>query len=103
MSTVSVEHIEIDDRGHARIAGSRIKVIHLVAERQANGWTVEELQQAHPHLSLSAIHDAFAYYYDHRELLDDQLKEDFAFAESMRKAANQEGLLARLQAKRDAS
>jgi uncharacterized protein (DUF433 family) len=99
MSSVSVEHLEIDNRGHARIAGSRIKVIHLVAERQANGLTVEQLHAEHPHLALAAIHAAFAYYYDHQQELDQELREDFQFAEDMRASAGQEGLLAVLRAR----
>jgi hypothetical protein len=45
MTTTLSGHIEVDDNGVARITGSRIKVIHLVMEQRANGWSAEETQQ----------------------------------------------------------
>jgi uncharacterized protein (DUF433 family) len=74
---VSIEHIAIDDRGNARLAGSRIKVQHIVELKQAHSYTAEQLQsEAYPHLSLAQIHAALAYYYDHREQIDKQIKDD---------------------------
>jgi uncharacterized protein (DUF433 family) len=74
---VSVEHIAIDANGDARIAGSRVKVKHIIAVKQAQGYTAEQLHaEAYPHLPLAAIYDALAYYCDHREEIDRQIKED---------------------------
>jgi uncharacterized protein (DUF433 family) len=74
---VSIEHIAIDERGNAHIAGSRIKVQHIVELKQAHSYTAEQLQsEAYPHLRLGQIHAALAYYYDHQEQIDKQIKED---------------------------
>jgi hypothetical protein len=47
-----------------------MKVVELVVERQAYGWSPEELQFQHPYLDLGQIYSALAYYWDHREDLD---------------------------------
>ena len=73
---VSIEHIAIDDRGNARIAGSRIKVQHIIELKRAQGYTAEQVQEAYPHLSLAQIYAALTYYYDHQEQIDRKIKED---------------------------
>ena len=74
---VSVEHIEIDERGSAKLVGQRIKVTHIIALMQAHGYTAEQLQaEAYPHLSLAQVYSALAYYYDHQSDIDRQIKED---------------------------
>jgi uncharacterized protein (DUF433 family) len=42
-----------------------MKVIELVREQDAYGWSPEELHFQHPYLSLGQIHSALAYYWDH--------------------------------------
>ncbi len=37
--------------------------------QMAYGWTPAEIQINHRHLSMSQIHSAFAYYWDHKEEL----------------------------------
>jgi uncharacterized protein (DUF433 family) len=81
LTIATINHIDVDERGVARIAGSRIKVIHLVMEKRANGWGPEELQEQFPHLTLAQIHSAFAYFYDHQEQLDQQIDESVRHAE----------------------
>lgn len=70
MSTVATTHIEIDEYGVAWIADANTKVIEVVLDRLAYGWSPEEIHFQHPHLALSQIHAALAYYYDHQEELD---------------------------------
>ena len=90
MTTTLSGLIEVDDQGIARVAHSRIKVIHLVMEKSANGWGPEEMQGNFPHLSLAAVYAAFTYYYDHQAECDAQIEASEKFAEEMR-AANPEG------------
>lgn len=74
---VSTEHIAIDERGQAKLAGHRIKVKHIVALKQAHGYTAEQLQaEAYPHLGLNQIYAALTYYHDHQVEIDRQIKED---------------------------
>lgn len=82
MSQVSVEHIEINQAGEAKLVGSRIKVKHLAAVKQSHGYSAEQIQQeVYPHLSLAQIHAALAYYYDHQSEIDNSLSSDNAIHE----------------------
>jgi uncharacterized protein (DUF433 family) len=85
MTTVMDGHIVVDDRGIARIEGSRIKVMHLVMAMQSECGTAEKLHEWYPHLKLSAIYAALAYYHDHREQIDTQIKASIEFADRMRR------------------
>lgn len=82
---VSIEHIEINENGEAKLAGHRIKVKHIVGIMQAQGYTAEQVQsEAYPHLLRSQVYAALAYYHDHQEEIDRQIQEDDAFAERER-------------------
>jgi uncharacterized protein (DUF433 family) len=67
------DHIEVDAKGVARIAGSRIKVSGLVRDARLYGWGVKELHEQFPHLTLAQLHAAFVYYHDHQEEVDRQI------------------------------
>ena len=69
------EHITIDERGVPFIVGTTMKVIELVAEKLAYGWSPEELHLQHPYLTLGQIHSALAYYYDHEEKLNKDIEQ----------------------------
>lgn len=76
MSTVETkyEHITIDERGVTLISGTNMKVVELVAEKIAYGWSPEELRLQHPYLTLGQIHSALAYYYDNEEKLNKDIE-----------------------------
>jgi uncharacterized protein (DUF433 family) len=74
MSTTIAAHIEIDDQGVAWITGANTKVIEVVLDRLAYGWSPEEIHFQHSHLSLADIHAALAYYYDHQDELDSEIE-----------------------------
>jgi uncharacterized protein (DUF433 family) len=77
-------HIEIDDKGVASITGANTKVVEVVLDRLAYGWSPEEIHFQHPHLSLAQIHSALAYYYDNQEKLDSEIEERRQEAERLR-------------------
>ncbi len=56
------EQIGTHEGGVDLIEGTNMKVIELVVEMTAYGWSAEELQFQHPYLSLKQIHSALAYY-----------------------------------------
>jgi uncharacterized protein (DUF433 family) len=87
MSSPLIEHIHLDERGVARIAGTRTKVIHIVMDKLAHSWSPEEIHAQHPHLTLADIHAAFAYYYDHRAELDAEIERDLSTANEADAAA----------------
>jgi len=75
MSTLLETHIELDERGVPWISGANTKVIEVVLDKIANGSSPEEIHFQHPNLSLSQIHSALAYYYDHKEEMDREISE----------------------------
>ncbi len=83
MTVVPLEYIEIDDRGVAKLIGSRSKVRQVVMDVQ-NGKTPEQVHDAYPHLSMAQIHAALAYYYDHKDAIDAEIEEGRRFVEEMR-------------------
>ncbi|MFN0106203.1 MAG: DUF433 domain-containing protein [Bryobacteraceae bacterium] len=74
MTTVFTTQIEIDANGVAWIGGTRVKVIEVIVERMAHGWSPEEVHFQHPHLSLAQIHGALTYYYENQEEIDAQIQ-----------------------------
>lgn len=70
MSAGLTTRIEVDAAGVAWIAGANTKVIEIVLDRIAHGWSPEEIHFQHVHLSLAQIHAALAYYYENQEHLD---------------------------------
>ena len=97
MTVASIEHIEVDNSGTARIVGQRTKVIQIVMDKMANGWSPEEIQSQYPHLSLAQIHAALAYYYDHQAQLDAQIQRDLQHAEQMRDQAEPSPIVQKLR------
>jgi uncharacterized protein (DUF433 family) len=97
MTTVMDGHIEVDDHGTARIAGTRMRVMHLVMEKIANKWDAEELKRQFQHLSMSQIHAALAYYYDHQSDLDARIHTSAEEAERMHQDAGESRFIARLR------
>jgi uncharacterized protein (DUF433 family) len=64
------EHIVLVDEKVPVILGTNMKVIELVLDKVAYGWSPEELHFQHPDLTLGQIHSALAYYWDHQDELD---------------------------------
>jgi uncharacterized protein (DUF433 family) len=92
------EHIVLDETGIPLIAGTTMKVIELVLEQTAYGWSPEELHFQHPYLSLGQIHSALAYYWDHKEELDQDIARRRARVEELRRTTSLSPLINRLRA-----
>ena len=93
------EHIVLDEQGVPRIAGTTMKVVELVVARAAYGWSPEELHFQFPHLTLGQIHSALAYYWDHRDALDDDIARRLARVEDQQRRVPPAPLRARLRAR----
>lgn len=96
MSTVATTHIEIDDHGVAWIADANTKVIEVVLDRLAYGWSPEEIHFQHPHLALAEIHAALAYYYDHQDEIDVDIERRRQWTEALAVGAADSPLQLRL-------
>lgn len=93
------EHIAVGEDGVPIIAGTTMKVVELVTEKIAYGWSPEDLHFQHPYLTLGQIHSALAYYWDHAEKLDKDIERRVEQAEEMRKRMEPSPLIARLKSK----
>ena len=93
------EHITLDERKTPVISGTTMKVIELVQEKIAYGWSAEEIHFQHPSLTLGQIYSALAYYADHRDALDKEIERRLERAAAARQAAGPSPLLQRLKAK----
>ncbi len=94
------EHIILNEDNVPIIAGANMKVTELILDKIAYGWSPEELQYQHPHLTLGQVYSALAYYSDHQEELDREIEQQLEEVERMRKAAKPTPLIAKLRAKK---
>jgi len=93
------EHIILDESKVPMIVGTTMKVIELVLDTTAYGWSPEELQFQHPYLTLGQIHSALAYYWDHKEELDGDVEQRLEFVDQIQRTLKPSSLEARLKAK----
>jgi len=70
--------------GQPRIAGTRIKVQHIAIEYERLGWTPDQICEAHPSLTLADVHAAIAYYYDHKQKIDEAIQNDEEFVNKIK-------------------
>ena len=100
MSLTSVEtkyeHIILDNKGVPMITGTNMKVIELVLEKSAYGWSPEELHFQHPYLSLGQIHSALAYYWDHQKELEADIEKRLATVEQIQQKMDPPKFIKRL-------
>src|SRR3990172_1685681 len=101
MSAVATayEHVILNDEKVPIITGTNMKVIELVLEKNAYGWSPEELHLQHPYLTLGQIHSALAYYWDHREELDKDIERRLEFVDRVQRSMKPSPLVDRLKAK----
>jgi uncharacterized protein (DUF433 family) len=98
MLTTATAHVWLDDSGVAWIDETNVKVVEVVLDRLAHGWSPEEIHFQHPGLSLAQIHAALSYYYDHQDALDAEIAERMARADRLAAAAGESPFRKRLQA-----
>lgn len=69
--------------GKPRISGHRITVQDIVVWHERGGWSVDEIASEYD-LSLADVYAALAYYFAHRERIDQSIEESRAFVEEMK-------------------
>ena len=74
MTATFATQIELDDRGIAWIAGTKVKVIEVVLDKLAYGSSPEEIHFQHPNLSWAQIHGALTYYYENQGKVGEQIR-----------------------------
>lgn len=91
-------HIWLDEKGRAWIDDTNVKVIEVVLDHLAYGWSAEEIQRQHPDFSPAQAYAALAYYYDHKAEFDRQIEDSLRQAEALASEASDLPLLRRLRA-----
>ncbi len=80
------DHISIDPQicgGKPHISGHRITVQQIATWHERLGQSVDDIATEYD-LSLSDVHAALAYYFDHREAIDRSLANSNAFIEELK-------------------
>ena len=98
MAMATAPHIKRDDRGVAWIDETNVKVIEVVLDRLAYGWSPEEIHFQHPGLSLAQIYAALTYYYDNQAELDGEIARQQDEVRRLREQAGESPLVVRLKA-----
>jgi uncharacterized protein (DUF433 family) len=71
--------------GKACIAGHRIRVMDVAIWYEHMGMSVDEIVTAYPTITLSDVHAALAYYYDHIEEIREDIRREKEYAEEFRR------------------
>jgi uncharacterized protein (DUF433 family) len=81
MAITATAHIHLDEHGVAWIDDTNTKVVEVVLDKIAYGWSAEEMHLQHPHLSLAQLYAALSYYHDHQDELDEEIERRYRGAE----------------------
>ena len=102
MSDVLFPHIELrsnrDGQDRAYVQGTRVRVQDIGGLAEIQGKTPDQIAEALPHLTLGQIHAALSYYFDHREAILTEMRQDQDFAEQLRASHGAGPLERRLKA-----
>jgi len=98
LASTEYKHIQLDDRQVPYIAGTTMKVVELVTSVKAYGWSPEELHANYPHVSMSKIYSALAYYWDNQEEIDAEIERIDRWAEQARREAGESPIVKKLKA-----
>lgn len=93
------EHIVLDKKGTPIISGTTMKVVELVVEKLAHGWSAEELYFQHPYLTLGRIYSALAYYADHQIELEKDIEARLELVGNLEKNIQPSPIIERLKSK----
>ena len=91
-------YIEVDPQGVAWLSGANIKVIEVVLDKLAYGWSPEEIHFQHSDLSLAQIHAALSYYYENKAQIDEEVSQERRNAERLAAAQRDSPLYRKLLA-----
>ena len=70
--------------GKPCVAGTRIRVQDIMIWHEMQGLSPEEIVTEFPQLSLADVHAALAYYHDHREVIQRQMRDAEELVNAMR-------------------
>jgi uncharacterized protein (DUF433 family) len=89
--------LQLDDQGRVWIEGANTRVIQIAIDKYAHGWSAEQIQEQHPHLSLAQVHAALSYYYDHQAEMDAEIERMMREDDALRAQAGTSRAVQRLR------
>ena len=93
-------HIEKPEGEPARLLRvPRVRVAQIVMDYLAHGWSADEMCRHHPYLTLAGVHAAMAYYFDHQDEIDDEIRQEAEQAQREKQQAAPSPFFLRLRAK----
>ncbi|MFV2067660.1 MAG: DUF433 domain-containing protein [Pirellulales bacterium] len=88
MERTVISHIETRKnragQDRATISGTRVRVQDIYMDSEVRGKSPDEIVGSIPHLSLAQVHAALAYYFDNRQAILDEIRQDEDFVAKMR-------------------
>ncbi len=102
-TAVEASHVVIDMEGRAWVDDTNTKVVEIVRDHLAYGWSPEEIHWQHPNLRLAQIYAALAYYHDHRASMDAEIHKSLESADAAARLAADSPLARRLRGLRKES
>lgn len=98
LTATDYKYVELNERNIPIIAGTTMKVVELVEAQIAYGWSPEELHLNHRYLTMSQIHSALAYYWDHKAELDGDIERQEQYVKQAEQEAGESTFVTRLRA-----
>ncbi len=99
-SELSYPHIDKLEGEPARLERlPRIRVAQIAMDYLAHAWTPDEMCRQHPNLTLAEAHTAMAYYFDHQDEIDEEIRAEFEQSRKIAESADRSPFYQRLRAK----
>jgi len=83
----TTQHIEAKPEvcgGKPCIAGTRIRVQDVYVWHHLTGLSADEIVSRYPHLTLADVYAALAYYWDHRDEIAEQMRNETATVDALK-------------------
>ncbi len=65
-----------EGRLRAYLVGTRVRVQDIYADSELRGKSPDQIVASLPHLTLAQVHAALSYYFDHREAILEEIRQD---------------------------
>ncbi len=98
ITATEYKYVQLDDRNIPIIEGTSMKIVELLTSVKAYGWTPEELLRSYPHLTLSKIYSALAYYLDNQQKIDADIERREEYVKQLEQEAGESPFAARMRA-----
>ena len=77
----------------------RIRIAQIAMDYLAHGWSAEEMCRQHPYLTLAEAHAALAFYFDHQDQIDAEIRAEWEEVQRVKPGAPRSPFFARMRAK----